>query len=250
MSGIDPGPHLRFQSLQKEDKKILFEVFFNKEKAPYLDYLKRIIPIFLNLHRSFWENPHFLRWQLIRLNTEYQTDVEEIWRERWTRAGITERQEIEQYFFDFRDCIPRKIDTYQTWEFAGWVEEDKNGKKRFGIKVAELMEKWKVDFPPIPWVFRFIPTDYLQQMATVQARTGPPIKNWAKNLSVYEFSQLGMKDMEIRRLLFGVDKSTEYYHSKGRRGGKVLIDTKHPILVKIYKIKKSMKTIICNSSPF
>jgi hypothetical protein len=240
---------LEFQPLREEDRRILFNVFFNKEKAPYLDYLKRTIPIFSNLHRSFWENPHFLRWQLIRLNTEYQTDVEEIWRKRWTRAGMAERQEIEQYFFDFKDCFPRKIDTYETWEFSGWIA-DKEGKTYFGVKVFELMEKWDFDFPPIPWVFRFIPTGYLQQMATVQDGPGSPIKNWARNLLVYEFSQLEMKDMEIGRLLFGIGKLTKYRSSKGKRRGKVLIDTKHPILVKIDKIKKSMKTRICNSSPF
>jgi hypothetical protein len=142
---------IKWHPLQNEDKGILFDVFFKKKKIAYLDYLKKIIPILLNLHPSFWEDQHFLRWQLIRLNTDYQASVEKIWHDRWTRARITERQEIEELFFDFRDCIPRKIDTYQTWEFAGWVEEDKNGRRRLGIQVAELMENWKVNFPPIPW---------------------------------------------------------------------------------------------------
>ena len=93
---------IKWRPLQKENRRILFNVFFKKKKIAYLGYLKKTVPIFLNLHPSFWENQHFLRWQLIRLNTEYQTSVEKIWYDRWTRAGITEQQQIEKYFFDFR----------------------------------------------------------------------------------------------------------------------------------------------------
>lgn len=224
------------RSLQEEDRRILFNVFFNRKKAPYLDYLKRTVPTFLNLHPSFWENPYFLRWQLTRLNTKYQARVKKIWREKWIQAGMTERQEIEQYFFDFRDCFPRKIDTYETWGFTGWIT-DKGGKRYFGVTVFELMKKWDVDFPPIPWVFRFIPEGYLLQMAPVQSRPGRPMENWANNLCVYELSQLGMKDTEIAKLIYGINKSTEYYPDK------------HDILVKIFKIKKSLKTVITDSLP-
>jgi hypothetical protein len=232
-----------FQSLKEEGRRILFKAFFKKEKAGYLDFLKKMIPILLNLHQSFWENQHFLRWQLMRLNTEYQTSVEKIWYEKWTGAGITERQQIEKYFFDFRDGIPRKIDTYQTWKFTAWIEEDNNGERRFGIKVAELMEKWKINFPPIPWVFRFIPRGYLDQLPLIpgyrndRPPRGRPIEHWARNLLVYELSQAGMKNMETARLLFGVKKSTENW----------LKAPKHPVLVKIAKVKKAMEKLVSKS---
>lgn len=235
---------IKWQPLQKEDRRILFDVFFRDEKTAYLDHLKKTIPILLNLHRSFWQNRHFLRWQLIRLNTEYQAAVEKIWRDRWTHARKIERQEIEELFFDFHDCIPRKIDTYRTWEFAGWSKDDKIGKRRFGVQIPELKAMWKVNFPPIPWVFRFIPRGYLNQLPRIPGYgygkpRGRPIKLWAKNLLVYELSQSGMKNMEIARLVFGVKKSTEYW----------LKTPKHPILVKIAKVKEAMNEIISKSYP-
>jgi hypothetical protein len=228
---------------QALDRRILFDVFFNGKKTGYLDYLIKVVPVFINLHQSFWENQQFLEWQLIRLNAEYQKSVEDIWHDRWTRAGITEQQQIEKYFFDFRDCIPGKVATYQTWESAGWLEEDKNGKRRFGIEVAKLKAMWKVDFPPIPWIFRFTARGYLDQLplisgyGSVRLKRGHPIKDWAKNLLVYELSEAGMKNMEIARLVFGVEKSTENWPA----------EPKHPILVKISKVKKTMKKIISES---
>jgi hypothetical protein len=234
---------IKWQFLQIEDRSTLFDVFFNKKKTAYLDYLKKTIPIFLNLHPSFWENQHFLRWQLIRLNTEFQTNVEKIWRDRWISAEITEQQQIEKYFFDFRDCVPRKIDTYQTWKFTGWVEKDKNGERRFGIKVAELMGKWKINFPPIPWVFRFTPRGYLDQLPLIpgygndRPPRGRPIQDWPRNLFVYELSQAGMRNMEIARLLFGVKKSTENWRHQ----------PKHPVLVKIARVKKAMEKLVSES---
>jgi len=237
------GDGIKWQPLEKEDRRILFDVFFKNKKTAYLDYLKKTIPIFLNLHSSFWEDQLFLRWQLIRLNADYQASVEKTWHDRWTRAAITEQQQIEKYFFDFRDCIPRKIDTFQTWEFAGWVEEDKNGSRRFGIQVAELMENWRVNFPPIPWVFRFTPRGYLDQVSLIpgyghgKPKRGRPVEDWAKNLLVYELSEAGMRNMEIARLVFGVKKSTENWPSV----------PKHPILVKIAKVEKAMKRKISKS---
>lgn len=237
---------IEWQPLQKENRRILFDVFFNKNKTAYLDYLKKIMPAYLNLRHSFWENQHFLRWQLLRLNPEYQTIVEKIWHDKWTSGGITEQQEIEEYFFDFRDCIPRKIDTYQTWEFAGWLGKDKTGKTRLPINIAKLMEKWKVAFPPIPWVFRFTPRGYLDQLPLLpeydhwKSKRGRPIEDLAKNLLIYELSKVGMKNMEIARLIFGVRNSTEFW----------LDQPKHPILVKIAKMKIAMDKLVSESYRF
>lgn len=233
---------IKWQSLQKKDRRILFDVFFNNKKTAYLDYLKRTFHVFLNLHPSFWKNEYFLRWQIIRLNPEYRTAVEKIWRDRWANEGKGNQQQIEEYFFDFRDCIPSKTDTFETWEFAGWISEDNNGRRRFGIEVRDLMEKWHVDFPPIPWVFRFIPRGHLNQLPPIPGvgygkLRGRPIEDWAKNLLVYELSHAGMKDMEMARLMFGVKKSTEWSAPK------------HPIIVKIAKTKGSMEKLISQAYP-
>lgn len=134
-------------------------------------------------------------------------------------------------------------DTYETWEFAGYAGKGKNGKTRFGIKVAELMEKWKVSFPPIPWVFRFIPAGYLQQVPPIpgygygRPKRGRPIEDLAKNLSVYELSQVGMKNMEIARLVFGFTRFRESLD-------------KETILVRINAIKKTGNNIISRAYPF
>lgn len=232
---------IEFLSLEKEGRRILFDVFFKNEKAGYLDFLKKMIPILLHLHPSFWEDQHFLRWQLIRLNEEYQRTVEKIWRDRWTRAEITEQQQIEQYFVYFSDMIPRppKSEIFLTWgSITGWEIKDKDGKIHLPIRTAQLMKKWNVDFPPIPWVFRFTPNGYLQQIPPAKRERGHQVENWAKNLAVYELSQAGMKNAEIGRLLFGMDKSRIS-----------VFNTTHPILVEIAKIKKRIKKKAAKSFP-
>jgi len=123
------------------------------------------------------------------------------------------------------------------------VKEDKNGKRHFGVRIPELKAIWKVDFPPIPWVFRFIPRGYLDKLPPIPGfgygkRRGRRIEDWAKNLLIYELSRAGLKDMEIARLVFGVEKSTEWSAPK------------HPILVKISKVKEAMKELISQSYPF
>lgn len=65
-------------------------------------------------------------------------------------------------------------------------------------------------------------------------------QNWLINLLIYELSEAGMKNMEIARLLFGVDSSTEYWPD----------ETKHPVLVKIATIKRAIGKTISKAYPF
>ena len=64
-------------------------------------------------------------------------------------------------------------------------------------------------------------------------------ENWPINLLVYELSEAGMKNMEIARLLFGVEKSTEFRPD----------EIKHPILVKIAKIKDRVEGYVSEIYP-
>ncbi len=65
-------------------------------------------------------------------------------------------------------------------------------------------------------------------------------QNWLINLLIYELSEAGMKNMEIARLLFEIDSSTEYWPD----------ETKHPILVKIATIKRAIEKTVSKAYPF
>ncbi len=45
----------------------------------YLQSLKELIPLYRGLDKSFWDQGPFLRWQLVRLNGQYQKDVDMLW---------------------------------------------------------------------------------------------------------------------------------------------------------------------------
>lgn len=116
---------------------------------------------------------------------------------------------------------------------------------RDSFELEEKDDSWELmlmDPLPIPWIFRFPWPNYIARLPSSRGKgttfRGRPPK-WAENLLIYELSQAGMKNMEIARLLFGVDKSTEY------RPG----NPKHPILVKIAKTKEAMKKIVLESFP-
>lgn len=256
-------------------------------KKPRLELIRQEIPLIKNLHFSFWQNPQFLRWQLVRLNKDYQSNVENIWEEFWLwleceYKGCEEsirgwRRKIAQYGFEdmHNDYPPLPNETFDEWNkrprstkkdqllSQGFFETktfdnpphadlvtidfipgfnyfltDKEGKRKLITPGdLELMEP-----PPIPWVVRF-PSPFLLNKLPPWPEKGKSIKgrpqNWARNLLVYELSQAGMKNMQIARLLFGVDKSTEYRPD----------NPKHPILVKIAKAKKAMKKIVVESFP-
>lgn len=69
-----------------------FAWFFKRDKGtirprlknPRLELIKQDIPIIQNLDASFWENPLFIRWQLMRLNKMYQEDVDTLWEALWS----------------------------------------------------------------------------------------------------------------------------------------------------------------------
>jgi len=48
-------------------------------KKPRLELIKQDIPLIKNLHPSFWEDRHFLGWQLMRLDKNYQKNVDILW---------------------------------------------------------------------------------------------------------------------------------------------------------------------------
>lgn len=48
-----------------------------------INAIKQAIPLIKNLHSSFWKDSRFLRWQLVRLNINYQKDVKDFWLNVW-----------------------------------------------------------------------------------------------------------------------------------------------------------------------
>lgn len=83
---------------------------------------------------------------------------------------------------------------------------------------------------PLPWTIRFPCPMFLCEIpdsSKARKKKGRP-HNWGFNLLVYELSQAGMKDMDIARLLFGVQRSTENYPDK------------ESALVRIYTIKNTI----------
>jgi hypothetical protein len=131
--------------------------------------------------------------------------------------------------------------------------------KNHGISDSFLTENF-IEFRPIPCSVRFPLPRLLFFNLRFSSQFKDPVKifpdlsfrgrdkkkergrppNWATNPLVYELSQAGMKNMDIARLLFGIQKSHKSY-DEGLG--------KDPILVKINTIKKTVKKVVFQAYP-
>ena len=254
-------------------------------KKTRLEFIKEAIPLIENLHPSFWENPRFLGWQLLRLNENYQKDVDFLWNKlrRWFESNRQQKEEsLSDYEIIQNDFLPHPNQTFKDWDkalhligatsFIGYVIIDPEAKTNndtdlhwlgpiskivlnpdgnsFDIEIIRSGRKEKMVFspgklksyrpPPIPWTVRFPSPSNLNEIPpwpkkgkTIRGRP----QNWGKNLIVYELSQAEMRDMEIARLLFGIEKSTEFYPQKD------------PILVRINTMKETVKKAVSQVYP-
>jgi len=87
---IDNSKLLRhFKKLtQQYDLRTVFSIVDNE------DPLKRIlndIPLVLELHNSFWEDPHFRAWQCLRLNKQYRVQCLNKWKPfiKWGKEQLS-----------------------------------------------------------------------------------------------------------------------------------------------------------------
>lgn len=212
------------------------------KKTYDFEKIKESIPIIKNLHPSFWESTEFLTWQIVRLNLDYQAFIVKLW------GNIPIWGDMDYLNFFFMNYSPLPQESFDDWE-ERFVDDDINYFNRFAISLPQNYEEYfnsfpkyiKFKFAPIPYTVRF-PLPILLNIfpyLTVGRRSFKPKgrpQDWATNLLVYELSRAGMKNMEIARLLFGVEKSTEKWPDK------------HPILVRIDTIKKTVQKAISKSS--
>jgi|GEM_PF-1337872 hypothetical protein len=258
-------------------------VFEELDKSGNIEAIKRSIPIIQDLHPSFWDDICFLTWQLIRLNKDYQKFTAKI----WSIPALGHTVDYSGIFF--MDFLPLPQESYDDWcqRFDNLIlgrkcvenlhDDDlyrqlykliitlKNydrlvyllrKNKHHGISDSFLM-KYFIEFRPIPYSVRFplprllffnlrfssrfkdrvkiFPDPSFRGRRKERERGRP--QNWATNLLVFELSQAGMKNMDIARLLFGIEKSTNHWPDK------------HPILVRIDDIKKTVQKAVSKAFP-
>lgn len=225
-----------------EEKSRKQETFELLKKTYDLGQIKESIPIIKNLHPSFWESPNFLTWQIVRLNTDYQTFIVKLW------GNIPLWEDMDSLNFFFMNYSPLPQESFDDWE-ERFGDDDMNYFDRFAFSLTQNYKEYFNSFPkytrfkfaPIPHTVRFpLPIlllifPYLTVGRAYFKPKGRP-QDWATNLLVYELSRAGMKNMEIARLLFKVEKSTGKWPDK------------HPILVRIDTIKETVKKAISKSS--
>ena len=214
------------------------------KKTYSVERIKESIPLIENLHPSFWDEPEFLTWQIVRLNRDYQKFIVHLW------GNIHLWGDVDSLNFLSVDYLPLFQESIDDWKAKErFAEYNLRYFERFPFFISgrykeffnSLPNYFKVRFAPIPHSVRFpLPIllnifPYLKVGRRYFKLKGRP-QDWGRNLLVYELSQAGMKNMEIARLLFGVEKWTERWPDK------------HPILVRIDAIKKTVEKAISQSS--
>lgn len=221
------------------------------KKPANIETIKQSIPIIQSLDPSFWDDANFLTWQIIRLNRKYQEFILRLW-------GKKSKKLVYKLDLFFEDFPPLPGESFEEWndrlenycfdyiekifEHITSPENNKGltiSKKNFSLFLKSLNKLFNVKFVPIPHTIRFpspvLLSDFAHYpMERLFKKKGRPT-NWGLNLLVYEFSQAGMKDMQIARLLFGVGSST-------------YLD-KHPALVRIENIKKTIGKVVSQAFP-
>ena len=235
------------------------------------------ISLILSLHPTFWENPQFLRWQLIRLNPFYieqfnkQMEIFLPWiHEEWIREEMASSvqkvlyenptvlmEKIKQGDYSDKICKslcylifteaflllsgidPNKQESFEDWCSRVSVFEDKVMKLvTTNYHFYKILRMLPI---PIPPRVRF-PMPFLQLLLLPPWPTGKRgrISNWSRNLLVYELSQSGMTDTHIAILLFGREVDHSY---RGK-------NDKDEIFSKIAGYRETVKNSIDRSFPF
>ena len=193
------------------------------EESPEIQEIKGVIPLILSLPTS-WNCPEHIGWQMLRLNKKYRQDFDQLYRDH---RNVGSNQ------FLFGEFPPREQEAFEDYE----IRATELAQDLFASQ-AGLWRGSKIDRNAlIPYFNRFpnplirplLPLDKLRAHLT---RRGHPT-NWLKDLLVYELSMAGVRNAEIGRLIFKIGSSRP---SAG--------NPKHPVLVKIAKIKKTIEKLV------
>jgi len=188
----------------------LFANFPPRPKESFDDYIHRYVIDDKKIH--YWIHGSMLCW-LKMFPLSDRIPLDQLWDLRKKTGGIIHHH-------------PKEIGIIDFDYFVKYVH----------IKFSHL---------PAPHNVRFLHASVLELTTSIDKDyslvrgKGRP-QNWLINLLIYELSEAGMKNMEIARLLFEIDSSTEYWPD----------ETKHPILVKIATIKRAIEKTVSKAYPF
>jgi hypothetical protein len=201
------------------------------------DRIRTFYRFIVNLHPSFWQNPKFLRWQLMRLNEQYQRDfddVSEVYNEFFTANDMidvvknvlpeinklnkdffpgpnesfeewSDRLSVERpYEHEFTDLHKLEIwevykDENSPFDYIGF--RDINGKRLLVSPLTFL----QMNPLPIDYLVRFPLPYFLDTLPTWEDKDKKKkveIRNWALNLFTYEMSQAGVRPIMIAKTIY------------------------------------------------
>jgi len=225
----------------------------NKSRSVFhADQVKWLYDFLLNeVHPSFWENPKFLRWQLMRLNDQYQNDIDalcEAYSHYWEDDSET-MEWVKSIFYELgQDYDVGAGKTFEQWERQGRLEisgiEDKLLRLRakstgprhwWGPKPSIIMtiaddyeKQWLIppsqiylaDVFPIYYKVRFPLPYFLDKLPEWRDKRkerwgGTPL-HWPLGLLINELSQAGLRPYEIVNAL-GLKQ--EAYDQSAKKSG-------------------------------
>ncbi len=212
-----------------------------QEESSGIQKIKNAIPSIKSLHPT-WNCAEHIGWQILRLNQAYREAVERHYEKKfrfqyWLSKDKGSHSHMSYpLFVDYPPLPQEPFPDYEKRVTASVEDNIISQKGLFrGVKVDKNdLIPYSIRFP-CPLIRPLLP---LHKFKSLMTRKGTPIKDWSQNLLVYELSLAGMKNAEIGRLLFQMGSSR---WSVG--------DPKHPILVKIAKIKKSIGGIVSQCYP-
>lgn len=216
-----------------------------------LDRITHTYKYIHEVHFTFWEDEKFIQWQLMRLNDEYQKDLNDVfgvWDEYLIATDKKDEMEPNLRMFE-EDCPPEPGDTFEEWRKQYQGEMDSHIYLKFQIdqrhqilqvyKDKKSLKQYTDDYigfrdragkrilwspfdynlmnpPPISYDIRFPYPDLLDQLPSWRDETkkkpGRP-KDWKLDLFVYEMSLYeGIKDSDIARSVFNKELSTQIYN--------------------------------------
>lgn len=240
-------------------------------KNPYLRDLIDQIPCLLRINSSFWDNPKFLRWQLMRLNKMWQEDLSAV--NGLYNDGFGDDQLISDLNDAFEtDYFPDAGDSFAEWKRSYQGRAEIFEQKRLGINIREVRflrccapesnptnphsligfrakdqeEKLLLpdpeyflvtDPPPIDFRIHFPFPYFLEKLPPyTKTKKGSPL-NWCRHLLTYELHQCGVDIETIPSLTF---------KSKSRRTYEEI----HSQEEQVKRMLRRIETDISNSYPF
>lgn len=111
------------------------------KKTYDLIQIKESIQIIKNLHPSFWKSPSFLTWQIVRLNTDYQTFVVNLW-----GNGDLLGSDVDSLNFFFRDYPPAFQESIDDWD-KRFVDDAMRYFERFDVFLSQNYKEYFNSFP-------------------------------------------------------------------------------------------------------